>query len=142
MRIEINANGIGSVSSFQNGLSKLHTDINSTIESLQNTQRKINNITGGVGNLSSAVSSLQNRIRTEENKLSAVERFYQKTNAFISNTISTDSKVANLVKVNQENFFNTYTWLRPSMEEKKAGGKSLLMNGMISGAMSEACLGM
>ena len=63
MRIEILSNGIGSVSSLQNSLSGLHTDINSTIESLQGVKKKLNNITGGAGNLSGAVNSIQRRNR-------------------------------------------------------------------------------
>ena len=118
MRIEILSNGSGSISSLQNGLSNLHTDIGATIDSLRGAQRKLNNITGGVGNLSGAVSSLQARINNEELKLASVQNFAQKTSTFISNTISTDAQVASLVAQNQEKFFDRYTWLRPNVKEK------------------------
>ena len=120
MRIEINTNGEESVAALQNGLSSLHTNINSTIESLQNTRRKINNITGGIGNLSDAVNNIQARIRAEESKRDAVEVLFRETGSFISNTISTDLQVAEFVNVNQEKFFNTYTWLKPPVEKEKS----------------------
>ena len=120
MRIEIYTNGGESVSSLQNGLSSLHTNINSTIESLQNIRRKINNITGGIGNLSGAVNNIQARIRAEELKRDAVEVLFRETGSFISNTISTDLQVAEFVNVNQEKFFNTYTWLKPPVEKEKS----------------------
>lgn len=120
MRIEILSNGIGSVSSLQNSLSGLHTDINSTIESLQGVKKKLNNITGGAGNLSGAVNSIQRRINTEEAKLASVAQLSQKTNTFLSNTIAADTQVAAMVAQNQQKFFNEYTWLRPVAEEEKS----------------------
>ncbi len=120
MRIEINACGDGSVAELQSSLSGLHKNINSTIESLRNVKSKMNNITGGVGTLSDAVSSLQARIRTEESKGHAVEELSRKTTAFVGNTVATDSQVASLVAVNQEKFYNTYTWLRPPAETEKS----------------------
>lgn len=120
VRIEINASGGGSFDALQNSLSGLHTDIYSTIESLQGVSNKLNNITGGVSNLSDAVDSLRSRIRSEELKSDAVKQLSQMTTTFISNTITIDSQVAALVAVNQENFFNTYTWLRPPIEQGKS----------------------
>lgn len=120
LRIELFSNGNGSVATFQKGVTNLHSDINATIDSLRGVQKKMNNITGGVGNLSGAVASIQSRITVEENKLAAVEQLSQKTSTFISNTITTDAQVANLVNQNQDKFFNAYTWLRPSVEEEKS----------------------
>lgn len=120
MRIELFSSGSMSVSAFQKGLSDFHSDINSTIDSLRGVQRKLNNISGGVGNLTGALSDIKMRINTEENKVSSVENVSQKTNIFISNTVVTDIQVANLVNQNQEKFFNTYTWLRPTVQEEKS----------------------
>ena len=120
MRIELFSNGNGSIASFQKSLSNLHSDINTTIDSLRGVQKKMNNISGGIGNLSEAVANIQSRITAEENKLAAVERLSQKNSTFINNTLTTDAQVANLVNQNQKKFFNKYTRLRPSVEEEKS----------------------
>ena len=98
----------------------MHTNINATIDSLQNANRKLNNITGGVGGLSEVVTSLQRRIRYEEQKLSSVEYVSQKSNTFLSNTIAMDCHVASMVARNQEKFFSTHAWLRPTISEEKS----------------------
>ena len=122
MRIEILANGIGSVSQMQNGFKNLYNSISDTIDSLRSTQNKINNVNGGPQSyLTPAVNELQTRIRTEETKRAAVERVAQKANTFISNTIQTDVQVAIKVSDNQKKFFNENYWLRPVVQEEKSG---------------------
>lgn len=120
MRIEITVSGEQSITTLQNSISSLHTDIDSTIAELQNVKNKMECITGGVGTLSGAVNSLKKRIGTDESKLNDIEVFSQKTSAFISNTILTDAQVAAVVNVNQEKFFDTHVWLRPSVGEEKS----------------------
>ncbi len=117
MRIEIFA---GAINPLQEGLSNLHSNISATIESLQSSRRAFYNMSGGVANLSNAVASLDNRIRTEERKLEAVSTLSRKTSIFLNNTITTDAQVARIVAVNQEKFFNQYSWLRPVVPEEKS----------------------
>lgn len=124
MRIEIHSGGASSVLALDNGLLSLHTNISSTIESLQNIAHKLDNVTGGAGNLTPAIESVQKRINSEQTKLAKVERFRSKVTQFISNTVNTDAQVAHTVIVNQEKFFNKYSWLRPPVpveEPKKSG---------------------
>lgn len=124
MRIEIHSGGASSVLALDNGLSSLHTNISSTIESLQNIAHRLDNVTGGAGNLTPAIESVQKRINSEQTKLAKVERFRSKVTQFISNTVNTDAQVAHTVIVNQEKFFNKYSWLRPPVpveEPQKSG---------------------
>lgn len=113
MRIEIFASG-GSVLALQQGLDSLHSDIGSTIESLRRTDRKLNNITNGLGNLSGASNSIQTRIRKEETRQTAVEQLSRRTSTFLSNVVCIDTQVSNLVAQNQEKFFRSHEWLRPT----------------------------
>ena len=120
MRIEIFANGVGTVSQLQSGLSTLHSSISSTIEDLRTVTRKMSNLSGGLGNLSGAYQNLNTRISAEESRLTSVERVSRTSAAFLSNTVFTDSRVARLVSQNQERFFETHPWLRPVVAEEKS----------------------
>lgn len=113
MRIEIFASG-GSILALQQGLDSLHSDIGSTIESLRRTDRKLNNITNGLGNLSGASNNIQTRIRMEETRQAAVEQLSRRTSTFLSNVVCIDTQVSNLVVQNQEKFFRSHEWLRPT----------------------------
>lgn len=119
-RIKIFANGSGSVSQLQSGLSTLHSSITSTIEDLRTVTRKMSNLSGGLGNLSGAYQSVNTRISAEENRLISVECVSRASATFLSNTVFTDSRVARLVNQSQERFFETHPWLRPVVAEEKS----------------------
>lgn len=119
-RIEIFANGTGSVSQLQSGLSALHSSITLTIEDLRTVTRKMSNLSGGLGNLSGAYQSVNTRISAEENRLISVECVSRASATFLSNTVFTDSRVARLVNQSQERFFETHPWLRPVVAEEKS----------------------
>lgn len=115
MRIEICAS---SINSFEKSINNMHSDINATIDSLKHIKKKIQSASGGVGTLSGAVSSIQSRINLENQKLSSIDQLSQRVNTFVNNAITTDAQVATLVNMNQEKFFDHYTWLRPSRRKK------------------------
>lgn len=120
MRIEIFADGTGTVSQLQGGLSTLQSSICATIESLRAVNQKMSNLSGGLGNLSSAYQNVQSRIFKEESRLTSVERVLRTSTTFLNNVVSTDSRVAKLVNQNQEKFFETHHWLRPVVVEEKS----------------------
>ena len=104
----------------QDGFSSLRADIGATIDSLQSVSRGLNGINGGVGNLSDAIDTLRVRIGAEEARLAALEKVSRRTDAFLSDTVQTDARVASMLAENQERFFSQCTWLRPVAAEEKS----------------------
>lgn len=121
MRIEILANGIGSVSELQQGLTTLHTNISATIDDLRSVCRKMDNLpAGGIGRLSGAYNNVKDRIRIENNRLTALEQTKTASSEFINNTVATDFAVAKTVTQEQKKFFETHPWLKPVVPEEKS----------------------
>lgn len=120
MRIEILAGGLGSVSNLNSGLNSLRSSITSTIDDLRRAKGKLDNLTGGVRNLQSAYNSIQQRVSFENGRLTSLNTLTDQTSAFITNTITTDVRVARIVNSSQERFFAMHEWLRPPVKEEKS----------------------
>ena len=120
MRIEILTGGLGSVSNLNSGLNSLRSSITSTIDDLRSAKRQLDNLTGGVGNLQNAYNSIQQRVNFENGRLMSLNTLTSQTSSFISNTITTDVRVARIVNSSQERFFAMHEWLRPPVKEEKS----------------------
>lgn len=120
MHIEINAGGLSAgiaVAEYQLNMSGFISDTEDVIASFKAVTARTYDLSGGVGSLYGAVEELDARIRREEEKLLAAEDVRQKSNDFLELAIRVDQQVAELVEMNQEEFYRVNPWLRPPEAE-------------------------
>ena len=116
MHIEINAGGLSAgiaVAEYQLNMSGFISDAEDVISSFKAVRTQTYDLSGGVGSLQDAVDELNERIRREEEKLRAAEDVRQKSNDFLELAIRVDQQVADLVEMNQDEFYRVNPWLRP-----------------------------
>lgn len=120
MHIEINAGGLGAgiaVAEYQLNMSGFISDAEDVIASFKAVTARVCDLSGGIGSLQDPLDELEARIALEEQKRQTAEDVRQKSNDFLELAIRVDSQVADLVEVNQEEFYRVNPWLRPATEE-------------------------
>lgn len=120
MRIEINAGGLGAgiaVAEYQLNMASFISDTEDVISSFKAVTARTYDLSGGVGTLQDAVEEINARIRREEDRFQAAQDVRQKSNDFLELAIRVDRQVAELVELNQEEFYQVNPWLRPPEQE-------------------------
>ena len=123
MHIEINAGGLGAgiaVAEYQLNMSGFISDAEDMIASFKAVTGRVCELSGGVGSLQDPLEELEARIALEEQRLQTARDVRKKSNDFLDLAIRVDSQVADLVEVNQEEFYRVNPWLRPPEPEEKA----------------------
>lgn len=116
MRIELNAGGLRgliSIATFGADYNNLISKSRNVIASFKTVKQKTVCMSGGVGNLQGAVDQIDRRIKTEEAKVEKMEAVGKKFGEFLSNTVKTDKHVADIVKLNKNEFYKVNPWARP-----------------------------
>lgn len=120
MHIEINAGGLGAgiaVAEYQLNMAGFISDAEDVISSFKAVTARTYDLSGGVGTLQDAVEEINARIRREEDRFRAAQDVRQKSNDFLELAIRVDRQVAELVELNQEEFYRVNPWLRPPEAE-------------------------
>ena len=123
MHIEINAGGLGAgiaVAEYQLNMSGFISDAEDMIASFKAVTGRVCELSGGVGSLQDPLEELEARIALEEQRLQTARDVRKKSNNFLDLAIRVDRQVADLVEVNQEEFYRVNPWLRPPEPEEKA----------------------
>ena len=123
MHIEINAGGLGAgiaVAEYQLNMSGFISDAEDMIASFKAVTGRVCELSGGVGSLQDPLEELEARIALEEQRLQTARDVRKKSNDFLDLAVRVDSQVADLVEVNQEEFYRVNPWLRPPEPEEKA----------------------
>jgi len=126
MRIQLNAGGLGglmTVAGFSSGLDKLISDSKSVAASFKAVKKMTHSMSGGVGILDSALREIDLRIAKEERKLTKLDTTKKKLGEFIVNTVTKDRKVAAMVAINKELFYQVNPWARPPVPKKRSWWK-------------------
>lgn len=114
MRIELRCNA---VTQFAGQINQIENDITQTINNLKSRRKEIDNVNGGHNNATrNASNSLAIRINSEIKKRQKAERIEKQTSAFLNDTIAIDKSVASIMKSNQKQFFNQYSWLKSGID--------------------------
>lgn len=122
MRIQLNAGGLGgliTVAGFNSSLDKLISNSKSVAASFKAVKRMTRTMSGGVGVLDSALQEIDRRITKEEQRITKLNATQKKLGEFIVNTVTTDRKVAVMVAVNKELFYQVNPWARPPVPKKR-----------------------
>lgn len=123
MHIEINAGGLGAgiaVSEYQLNMCGFISDAEDVISSFKAVTSRVCDLSGGIGSLQAPLDELEDRIQYEEQRLEAAREVRQKSNDFLELAMRVDRQVADLVEVNQEEFYRVNPWLRPPEPEEQA----------------------
>ncbi|MCR4645643.1 MAG: C39 family peptidase [Oscillospiraceae bacterium] len=119
MRIELNAGGLSGrtpIGTMQDDLGSLVKRSNSMLSAFEHLRQYTYQINGGVGCLQDALSGIEARIQTDDSRAFNIAQTETKVNAFVQNVRTADSKVSDLVKQNQEEFYQVNGWARPAPE--------------------------
>lgn len=114
MRIEIFNAGTSTVSGFGIDFNALLSESDSVIVALKQMKNFAYNMNGGIGILQTAVSNIDTRLQAEESKKIALKSSKNKCESFIEHVVKVDSRVADTVSQNQEEFYNLNQWAKPS----------------------------
>lgn len=121
MHIEINAGGLDAgiaVAEYQLNMAGFISDAEDVISSFKAVTARTYDLSGGIGTLQDAVEEINARIRREEDRFQAAQDVRQKSNDFLELAIRVDRQVAELVELNQEEFYQVNPWLRlPEQED-------------------------
>ena len=92
-----------------------------SVESLKTELSELNKkaarVDSGVCDLSDIISSVETCTRIEEDRIEALEDFQASMEEFVNDAVRIDSKAADAVNGNKENFYEEYDYLRPDSEK-------------------------
>ena len=86
-------------------------------------KKKTLNINRSVCNLDDVTSSIQASSQTQDRKVTSLETVCKETEEFISEVVSIDGEVAQLINERKENFYKEYYYLKP--ENEKSGWEKI-----------------
>lgn len=93
----------------------------SAVTSLQNEmatlRRKCERVNANVCNIDNVISTISASTRTQEEKCEALEAFGERVEEFAEETVGTDERIAEIVNKSKDNFYDTYSYLKPKTEK-------------------------
>ena len=136
VRIEIIAAGKKkkSVSEFVADYTKLGNMTDRVVETFKTVESKLHNLNGGVGTLQPALDCIENRIqKTDRPRVQKAERVGQRFAMFVVNSINTDRRVAEAIRVSNSDFYDMNPWAVPPPPPRKKKWYEKLWDGIKSG---------
>ena len=112
--IALYANKINQMPGLIKDVKKSVTDYKSELSALK---KKALTVDKSVCNLDDVISSIQTSSQTQEEKVNSLDTFNQNSENFISDVIRIDSGVANLVRQRKDDFYESYSYLKPECEK-------------------------
>lgn len=102
---------------FASQLTQVENSISQTIDAMKRQRNEVDSINGGHNNATiNASNSLASRINEEIRKKQKAVCIEKQASAFFNDTIAIDKSVANIMKSNQKQFFDQYSWLKPGID--------------------------
>ena len=119
--IALYASKLNQMAGLINDFKQTVSDYKSELFSLKTKTLTVNR---SVCNLDDVISSIQSSSQTQEQKIASIEAFSQNSEQFISDAVSTDNNVADVINKSKDDFYDKYYYLKPDCEKngwEKAG---------------------
>lgn len=113
--IALYANKINQMPGMINEVKRAVTDYKSELLALKMKTLTINK---SVCNLEDVIRSIQASTQTQDEKVNSLELFYQNSERFITEVVSTDEKVADIIRQRKNDFYEEYSYLKPECEKE------------------------
>ncbi|SDA23155.1 hypothetical protein SAMN02910447_02293 [Ruminococcus sp. YE71] len=131
-----------SISQFSKEYRKLADRNRDVVNAFKTVQTRTQTLSGGVGNLKPALDAVSERVKqTEEKRVEKIENAGQRFAMFLNNTLQTDKRVAQDIKVSNQEFYNVNPWAVPKKPKKwwqKVGDWFKKVGKKIGGAVKKA----
>lgn len=113
--IALYANKINQMPGMINEVKRAVTDYKSELLALKMKTLTINK---SVCNLDDVIRSIQASTQIQDEKVSSLELFYQNSERFITEVVSTDEKAADIIRQRKNDFYEEYSYLKPECEKE------------------------
>lgn len=113
--IALYANKINQMPGMINEAKRAVTDYKSELLALKMKTLTINK---SVCNLEDVIRSIQASTQTQDEKVNSLELFYQNSERFITEVVSTDEKAADIIRQRKNDFYEEYSYLKPECEKE------------------------
>jgi len=112
--IALYANQINQMPSLLKEVKQSVSNYKSELTALRNKTLTINK---SICDLEDVISSIQSSTQTQEDKIASLDAFYQNSETFIADVVSIDKGVADLINQRKNDFYSTYSYLKPDCEK-------------------------
>ena len=112
--IALYANQINQMPNLLKEVKQSVSNYKSELTALKNKTLTINK---SICDLDSIISSIQSSTKTQEDKIASLDAFYQNSETFIADVVSIDNNVASLINQRKNDFYSTYSYLKPNCEK-------------------------
>jgi len=112
--IALYANQINQMPGLLKEVKQSVSNYKSELTTLKNKTLTINK---SICNLEDVISSIQSSTKTQEEKIASLDAFYQNSETFIADVVSIDNNVASLINKRKNDFYSTYSYLKPNCEK-------------------------
>ena len=114
--IALYANQINQMPSLLKEVKQSVSNYKSELTTLKNKTLTINK---SICDLEDVISSIQSSTQTQEDKIASLDAFYQNSETFIADVVSIDNNVASLINQRKNDFYSTYSYLKPECEKSR-----------------------